>query len=77
MGKSIKMAELRVSWYCSILTVNFAAAVVKQPRTQAMRGSLIVKLRVLGQIANCHAFFALDGTSVRLVCICICADNTD
>lgn len=39
----------------------------------ALRGSLFVKLGVLGQIANSHSFLALDGTSVRLVCVCIYA----
>ena len=46
-------------------------------KTRAMRGSLFVKLWVLRQIANCHAFLALDGTSVRLICICSCTHQTE
>ena len=46
-------------------------------QTRAMRGSRFVQLWVLRQIANCHALFALDGTSVRLICICICSKHAE
>ena len=42
-----------------------------------MRSSLFIKLWVLGQIADCHTLFALDGTSVRLICICSCRHHTE